>query len=127
MEGFWIAQPWTSREACPRATVTGPRDETLGVARIFTPDQSRVGRRDGKPYQAVETIAPDALDLSQGLRLRLRGRLAAAPGGGPVLCRAQDGARPVCLIIAEFSEVAVENPATGQVIATWDVATQRRD
>jgi hypothetical protein len=86
-----------------------------------------VGRRDGKAYEAVESVAPDALDLSRGLRLRLRGKLARAPGAGPVLCRAPGGARPVCILSATFDEVAIENPATGATLATWDVATQTRE
>jgi len=132
IEGFWIARPWTSSEACPPADPAAPAgqaapgapEQTLGIAQIFSPDDSRVGRRDGEAYQAVERIAPDAVNLSQGLHLRLRGKLASAPGNGPVLCRASAGARPVCLIVAAFDQVAIENPATRTTIATWDVYNQ---
>jgi len=135
IEGFWISRPWTTSEACPSSSpaptgVEAPpaaSEQTLAIAQFFTSESSRVARRDGEAYQTVERVAPDALDISQGLRLRLRGRLAPAPGAGPVLCRAPSGGRPVCMVSAVFDEVAVEKPATGATLATWDVSSQNRE
>lgn len=135
IEGFWVARPWTSSEVCPPegpvsaagSVVPGAPEQTLGIARIFTPEGSRVGRRDGKAYEAVERVAPEAFDKRSGLQLRLRGKLARASGASPVMCRAQGGARPVCLLVAEFDEVAIENPASKATIATWDVSSQIRE
>ncbi len=134
IEGFWIARPWTSSEACPPATPAPPAgqaepaeaERTLGIAQIFTTESSRVGRRDGEAYQAVEPVTAGALDVSLGLQLRLRGKLARAPGGAPILCRAASGMRPACLVIVALDQVAIENPATGATLATWDVSSQSR-
>lgn len=128
IEGFWVARPWTSSETCPaRASGTLPAssasNETLGLAQFLSADGSRVGRRDGKAFQAVEKVAAEALDASRGFRLRLRGHVVAGPGA-PILCRAPEGPdiRPACLITVTLDEVAFENPANGSTIATWDVA-----
>ena len=130
IEGFWISRPWTSAETCPPAPAAGDAspppasEQTLGLAQIFTADTSRVGRRDGKAYETVESAAPGTLDLNQGLRLRLRGKLTRAPQGGPILCRAPSATRPVCLIFMELDEVAVELSSTGANVATWDVSSR---
>lgn len=133
IEGFWIPRPWTGSDACPRAglAVSGasdvPDEQTLGLAQFHLAGSSRLGRRDGEAFEAVEKVAPDALNLSQGLRLRLRGEITAAPGGGPIVCRALAGAdrRPVCLLSVSLSEVAIENPVGGATIAAWDVSRRR--
>jgi hypothetical protein len=132
IEGFWIARPWTSSEACPEGSgqpaaaeaepVTLP-GQTLALGQIFVSDGGRGGRRDGKPYEAVVRVAQDQLDASAGFRLRLSGRIVRAPGGGPVRCR-QPGPeqQPVCLVSVVMDEVAVENPVTGETLATWTPA-----
>lgn len=125
IEGFWIDQPWRSAEGCAAASpAAAPPERTLALAAFHGPDDSRVGRRDGEPFAAVEKVAPDALDLAQGLRLRLTGRLVAAPGGtAPAVCRAPPGGgRPVCLLTVALDAVAVENPASGVTLATWSVS-----
>lgn len=159
VEGFWIARPWTTSEACPPTGSASPTppvstpaeasvqpgeaestesaspsappeldpEQTLGVAQFFGPESSRVGRRDGQPYRAVVRVEPEALNLSQGLRLRLRGTVSNAPNGAPVLCQARGNARPLCLVSVTFDQVAVENPGTDATIATWDVASQIRN
>lgn len=129
IEGFWITRPWTSSEACPvdashpptgTQPVTLP-GQTLAIAQIFTSEDTRQGRRDGTPFETVKKIAPDALDTSQGFQLRLRGRIARVPGGGPILCRQPAGPeqRPICLLAAALDDVAIINPATDDVLATW--------
>ncbi len=149
IEGFWVARPWTSSEACPvrgEAPVaagtepetvpgqtgpgqtgpgqTGP-EQTLAVGQIFLADSGRGGRRDGKPYQAVVRVAEDQLDMTRGFRLRINGRIARAGTVGPVRCRqaVDPGQRPVCLVSVVIDEVTVENPAGGETLATWSVGT----
>jgi hypothetical protein len=138
MEGFWIERPWTSSEACPpqpsvtpgrpaatpAASAPVPAPETLGLAMFAFANASRVGRRPGEAFALVRKVAPEDLDLSRGLRLRLTGRIASAPGAGPVLCRALAGAnrRPTCLIGVVLEEVAVENGASGETLATWTIS-----
>lgn len=126
IEGFWVPRPWTSSEICPPAGDGGvadaPAETTLGIAQIFTAGDSRLGRRNGKAYEAVERVSAEALDLTRGLQLRLRGKLAQAPSGAPVLCRALGNGRPVCLLVASLDQIAMENPATDETFATWDVS-----
>lgn len=139
-EGFWVERPWSSSEACPPARSEGaaepssggtaaavaPVERTLALVQFHEAGGSRVGRRDGDAFRAVEKVAPDALDLSQGLRLRLSGRVVASPGNGaPVLCRspAPAGGRPVCLLAVSLDEVSIANPAIGSTLATWTVSS----
>lgn len=130
IEGFWISRPWTTSDACPPTSEAGagaaPQpDDTLAIGQIFLTDGPRQARRDGQPYQITKRIADDRLDTSRGFHLRLSGRIAGVPGGvGPVRCHQPDGLdrRPVCLISAVFDQVAIESAASGEVIATWDVA-----
>lgn len=130
IEGFWIARPWSSRETCggggavetPAGTepITLP-GQTLGIVQLVSKDTPRQVTRGGKPYESTVRIAPDALRIDQGLRVRLTGRIARFPEGDALRC-AQPGGReqrPVCLIAATFEEVAIENPANGETIATW--------
>jgi hypothetical protein len=141
VEGFWVNRPWSMAETCAASSAptpavseptaperAAPEPETVGIAEFFPPGASRVGRRDGKAFEAVEKVAADALDSSRGFRLRLRGRLVASPDGRVVLCRAPNpDVRPQCLLSVTLDEVAVENGATDETVATWDVASQTSD
>jgi hypothetical protein len=133
VEGFWIARPWTSSEACPagddRSAAAGAEPvtlpgQTLAVGQIFFTEGARGGRRDGRPYETVVRIPEDELDVSAGFRLRISGRIARTRNAGPVLCRQPGGPeqRPICLVSVVIDEVAIENPATGKTLATWTVA-----
>ena len=137
IEGFWITRPWSSRETCDRDTApTVPRGieavtlpgQTLGIAQIFSEQDSRNARRDGKPYESV--IRRDAKDLAidQGLRVRIRGRVTRFPGGTTVQCRQPAGReqRPVCLIAVAIDDVAIDNPATEETIAIWPTASRAK-
>lgn len=133
IEGFWIMRPWTSSEECPSGghtaapvgaeAVTLP-GQTLAIGEITSAVGAREGRRDGKPYQAVIKVPEDELHISKGFRLRIKGRVTGMPSGGPVRCQQPAGPDqwPICLIGAMTDEVAIENPATGETLATWSVA-----
>lgn len=134
MDGFWISRPWTASEACPAgspspAAPAPPPDETLGLVTFASATGSRVGRRAGEAFTAVKKLDRDALDVGGGFRLRLTGRLASAPGGRSVLCQSPGGParRPICLIAAALDEVAIENGATGETLATWIVSQPSGD
>jgi hypothetical protein len=130
LEGFWIARPWSSSESCvaagesamPRgiAPVTLP-GQTLGLAQPATDETPRQQGRGDRPYEAVVRLAPDAVRLDAGLRLRLRGRIVRFPADAAVRCRQPGGSeqRPVCLVAVSLDEVAIENPATRETLATW--------
>lgn len=104
----------------PAARLSTPPPSTFAIGQVHTSESSRSGRREGDAYRAVVRVAPDELDTSQGFRLRISGRLAGAAGPAPVICRQADPAqRPVCLLTAAIDEIAIENPATGETLATW--------
>jgi hypothetical protein len=133
IEGFWVGRPWTSDESCPASDPASaqpqpplPAEQTLGIAQVFADQGSRVGRRDGKAYELVRRVKPEAMDLTSGLRLRLRGKVSEGGGAGPVVCRAAGGSRPVCLILVTFDTVAVEHPSDEATLATWDMSTPSR-
>lgn len=137
LQGFWIAQPWSSRETCTTAAavtaapgiepVTLP-GQTLGLAQLFTIDAGRRSLREGKPFALTSRVDRAALDLSLGLQLRLTGRVDRFPGGAPVRCVQPAGAeqRPICLVAVRFDEVSILNPASRAPLATWSVAQDVR-
>ncbi|MCP8892628.1 hypothetical protein [Sphingomonas faeni] len=135
IEGFWIARPWSSRGTCEAGSpTTAPLGidavtlpgQTLGLAQIFTDEGSKNARRGGKPYESVRRIGENDLKIDQGLRVRLRGRVARFPDGSSVRCRQPGGKdqRPVCLVAVSFDDVSIENPSTQDVIATWASASR---
>jgi hypothetical protein len=140
VEGFWLERPWTASETCPQradelasgraatpkadadaAEEEGAGERTLALGQIFYTEGPRRGRRQGDPYQAVVRVSRDALDSSQGFRLKLTGRLARNLREAPVWCRQVGSARsrPVCLVSVIVDEIAIENPSTGEIIAQW--------
>ncbi|MBY8821554.1 hypothetical protein [Sphingomonas colocasiae] len=129
-EAYWIARPWTSSESCPAHAVgqegldAPVPEETLALAQFHLVEGRRQGRRAGQPLETVQRVTGEMPDLSQGLRLRISGRIGNVPGrNSPVLCRrpADAGQRPVCLISIVTDEMAIVNPATGETLATWSV------
>jgi hypothetical protein len=130
VEGFWITRPWTSSEECPAAhqpAATGAEPvtlpgQTLAIGRILS-GEAREGQRAGNLYQAVMRVPENELDASRGFRLRVSGRIASVPGSGPLHCQQPAGPeqRPICLVAVTMDEVAIENPAKEEVLATWTV------
>jgi hypothetical protein len=126
--GFWVMRPWSSAETCPTAAsdavatgiepVTLP-GQTLAIVN-FGPGTSK---GDGA-YEAVVRIPRDKLDMSWGLRARLTGRIDHVPtSGGPIKCVQPAGIeqQPICAVAAAFDELVVDNPATGETLATWSL------
>jgi len=77
-----------------------------------------------KPLEAVIKRNGDAPDLPRGLRARVTGRIDRAPGeAGPVRCVQPAGIEqhPICAIAATFSELSVEDPTTGETLASWTI------
>lgn len=133
IKGFWITRPWTGSEACPmpgeRTFAPGAEPvtlpgQTLAVGQVFFAQGARGGSRDDEPYEAVVRVPEDELNTSEGFRLRVSGRIAGNRGIGPVQCRQPGGPeqRPICLVSVVMDEVAIENPASGETLATWNVA-----
>lgn len=134
VEGFWIPRPWTASEACP-ATQDNPAPagtdavtlpgQTLAIAQFFDGDGARQGQRNGKPYETVVRMEPAEVQAEHGFQIRINGRIANIPGQGPVSCRQPAGAeqRPICVVGVTMDEVAIDNPRTGKILATWNVTT----
>jgi hypothetical protein len=128
-EGFWISRPWSSSEACPQGgsavapdtdAITLP-GQTLAIAQFFGDAAHRDARRDGRAYETVKRVPAGQFDGSGGFLLRVTGRIDVVPGGGPVHCVQPGGAeqRPACVIAVRMDEVAIENPVTGDMVASW--------
>ncbi len=133
IEGFWVTRPWTTSEACPRTddrpAVVGTEPvtlpgQTLTVAQFFGGSDARQARRDGQPFTAVIRQTPETVHAEQGFRVRLKGHVSEIAGDAPIRCRQPAGAeqRPICMIATALDDVSIENPVTGETLATWPVA-----
>jgi len=80
-------------------------------------------RLHGDLSDNIERDFDIALDTSRGFRLRISGRIARLPGTGAVRCHQPSGAeqRPICLVGVSIDEVAIDNPASGETLATWNI------
>ncbi len=134
IEGFWITHPWTSSEACPAGGGAAPGFEavtlpgqTLAIAQFFTAGTSRQALRDGDPFETVLSVRPQELRAGKGFRVRLTGKIDRVPGNGPVRCIQPAGIeqRPICVVAASLDNVAIENAATGDTLATWTIGSSR--
>lgn len=128
VEGFWLPRPWSQSEVCPRlldvpvpAFPTAPTSQSLGLARLFTSEDSRAGRRQGRPYEHTVRLGPeDNSPFAMGYRLVLEGRFTNFPDGRVAHCWAESpDHRPICLYAVEFDRVAFEAGDTGRQLAEW--------
>jgi len=131
IRGFWIARPWSSSGTCPSQTGQAMAQgmepiilpgQTLAIAQFLTgPD-----RRGDHAFTVVQRVPATAIDTSRGFRVRLIGRIARVPGGGPVRCIQPGGIdqRPICVIAASVDEVRIENAASGTPLGTWNQRTR---
>ncbi|QIL03012.1 hypothetical protein G7078_09660 [Sphingomonas sinipercae] len=148
VEGFWLPRPWLLAASCPMVSPQSPEpaavDSTLdeakqkpaareskpaaappafqriGIGRFFTDRDSRMGRRDGRAYEAVSILAADNSPSELGYDLVLAGRLRQGPDGRVILCRpVSANAPPDCIVSADIDHVAVEDPRTRTVLANW--------
>ena len=125
IEGFWIPRPWEHRGECPVAALDGsraglPAPQLVGIAQYFTAEDSRVGRRSGRPYVATQKIASPADLPKSGLVLLLEGRFEAWPGGEVIRCIGSGrDQRPSCVASAHLDRAAFLKPQDSSVIAEW--------
>ncbi|MBW3559645.1 MAG: hypothetical protein KY449_07740 [Proteobacteria bacterium] len=131
VEGFWIPRPWQTSEACPARTEDPllaesppPSPQTVGIATVFGPESSRLGRRGDRPYELTLPLQEVARPTEQGLQLVLEGRIAPFGRAGAVACRsANPDQRPVCLIGTTIERVAVRDPASERLLGEWREAS----
>ena len=129
VEGFWIPRPWLSAAACssiradPLQSGGGaPAPQTVGLAAVFTAEDSRVGRRNGRAY--AFTIRPTGdtplAAPENGYRLVLEGRLASFPDGRAIRCRAGGpDQRPVCIAAIRLDRVAFTSADSSVLLSEW--------
>lgn len=129
VEGFWIPRPWLSAGECstvrsdPLQSGDGaPSPQTVGLAAVFTAEDSRVGRRNGRAY--TFTIRPTGdtplTAPTRGYRLLLEGRLASFPDGRAIRCRASSpDQRPVCIAAIRLDRVAFTNADSSVLLSEW--------
>jgi hypothetical protein len=124
--GFWIMRPWSSAETCPaaasEAVASGTEPVTLPGQTLAVVSFGATAPKGAGAYEAVVRVPREKLDMAEGLRARLTGRIDRVPGGaGAIKCIQPAGIeqQPICAIAAVFDELVVDNPATGETIATW--------
>jgi hypothetical protein len=129
VEGFWIPRPWLTTGNCstvradPLQSGDGsPSPQTVGLAAVFGPDDSRVGRRNGRAY--AFTIRPTGdtplTAPAGGYRVVLEGRLASFPDGRAIRCRASNpDQRPVCIAAIRLDRVGFTNADGSVLLSEW--------
>ena len=127
VEGFWIVRPWMTADACPSvrpdplAGPATPSPQTAGLAAVFEPGGSRLGRRNGRAYSYTVRPEGDAAltPPADGWRVLMEGRFVAFPDGRAVRCRAAGpDQRPVCIAAVQMDRVAFLT-ADGAVLGEW--------
>ncbi|HUE79034.1 MAG TPA: hypothetical protein VMN38_05335 [Sphingomicrobium sp.] len=117
------AEPAPARAAAvPDEPITEPVPKwpRTGIAQFYTETDSRTGRRDMRPYEAVKTLEKDQPIGSQGFNLVLSGRLKALPDKGVIACVAKGAdSPPECIVSADFDRVWIERPDSRELIAEW--------
>lgn len=127
--GFWITRPWSSAEVCPPVrSVMAPGTlplvlpgQTLAIGQSFHKDRPRPILRESKALEADIRLPADFTPPANGFRLRLTGRLERPRTEPAIRCVQPAGAeqRPICLILASFEELIVENTDTGETLTRW--------
>lgn len=116
--GFTIDRPLLLSPGCP-APAFGAMNEgqpVIGVAQLFTSEDSRVGRPE-QNYEITKALGASARP-TQGLDLVIAGRLTGLRDGRVIHCAGADGP-PACIVAAKLDRVAIENPADGSVLGEW--------
>jgi hypothetical protein len=147
VEGFWMRRPWLLSDGCPArppqpqkddgqepddssaeeaatrtsAAVSSPQPrQRVGVARFYSPTDSRTVRREGRAYQVTKVLDANEQPSAQGYNLVLAGRLRELAAGRVISCAILSAEGPPdCVISAEFHRVWIETPDTKDVLAEW--------
>lgn len=149
VEGFWLPRPWLLTADCPaKAAVAGGGEameqeaessgtgttgtegthqatnatpaQRVGIARYFTREDSRTGRRIDRPFEAVVQLKEGERPGTGGFNLVLGGRLRASRGGRVIQCTGNGLDRPPdCIISADIDRVWIERPGEKRVLAEW--------
>lgn len=131
--GFWIARPWSTATNCAAlrkpnadagdAPVVLP-GQTVAIARLIDAEEGGKIRS----YGVVQRSTGADFDPEQGFQLRILGRIQSVSGESPIKCVQPRGGEqpPRCVITASFTEVRIENPKNGAVLASWPISDDVR-
>lgn len=129
VEGFWIPRPWLAAGDCSSIRAdplqsgdAAPSPQTVGLAAVFTSEDSRAGRRNGQPYSFTIRPTGDTPPAAPaaGYRVVLEGRLAGFPDGRAIRCRASSpDQRPVCIAAIRLDRVAFTNADSSVLLSEW--------
>lgn len=101
-------------------TAAAPVRQTLAIVEFFEPGSRRTARRNGRPYRLVTEVPAAEIDLRNGLRLVLEGRLAALGNGQPIVCRSErTNERPLCIISVDIGRIAISDASGERTFAEW--------
>ncbi|MDZ4364470.1 hypothetical protein [Brevundimonas sp.] len=127
IDGVWIERPWITRDTCPvrsepvAGPVSLPEPPSVGLAVVFGTEDSRLGRRNGRPYLHTVRAEGEAILIPPptGWRVRLEGRVVGYPDGQAFHCRSGGiDTRPVCVAAVQLDRVAFED-AEGVMLSEW--------
>ncbi len=92
----------------------------IGLAQFFTKTDARTIRRGKRAYEATKILADGASPSTEGYDLVITGRLRRLNDGSVIACvnRGAD-TPPDCIISAQVDTVAIQQPDSGEAIATW--------
>lgn len=116
--GFALGRPWLLDSGCPVAGfgAVATAEPIIVIAQLFTDADSRV-QRPQRDYELTKQMEPDQQPTA-GLDLLVSGRLTGLADGRPIHCAAQGGA-PACIVSARIDRVAVEDPASKELLGEW--------
>ncbi len=149
VEGFWLPRPWLLTADCPAKEAAAGASEDgvqpderpdtrttgregassepsaipvqrVGIARYFTREDSRTGRRIDRPFEAVVQLKEGERPGTAGFNLVLGGRLRASRDGRVIQCTGSGRDRPPdCIVSADIDRVWIERPGEKRVLAEW--------
>ncbi len=109
-----------SVEGATASTQAVARRQTLALVELFRTGSRRAARRNGRPYMIITKVARDQIDLANGFRLILDGRLAPLRQGSPIACLlSSKDERPLCLIGAEVDHVTITDATGDRILGEW--------
>ena len=138
-QGFWIDRPWLLVAACPVLSPAAGNDAVpsdpsspdaqipaqpmfrLGIVQLYSEDDARTHRRDGRAYEASKTLPEGAKPSAVGYDLVVSGRLKRLTDRSAIACSLgkNPALPPSCVMGAEFDRVAIEEPGDETVLAEW--------
>jgi len=137
-EGFWMTRPWTRSEDCPTplspeaapaspvggdvpaAAPNASPMHTFAIVQYFSPDAPRTLRRGSRPYSYTGKVTETKTVGVKGFHLKLAGRIRGFGDGQPIHCvNTTPSKPPICAVAVEFTQVVLEDAATGESLAEW--------